>query len=65
MVWVAGKDLAESGGLVVDGDFPDGDLVDEDVAGGDVVSSDAVDGLIQIAGGRGKKEQFKCFGQGS
>ena len=50
---------------MVDGDFPDGDLVDEDVAGGDVINSDAVDGLIQIAGGRGKKEQFKCFGQGS
>ena len=65
MVWVAGKDLAESGGVVVDGDFPDGDLVDEDKAGGDVVNSDAVDGLIPIAEKKKKKEQFKCFGQGS
>ena len=45
--------------------FADGNLEDGDVAAGDVVNGDAVDGFIQIAGCRGKKEQFKCFGQGS
>ena len=66
MVCVVGKDLAGSGGVVVvDGDFADGDLADGDVAGGDVVNGDVVDGLMQKAGCCGKKQQFKCFGQGS
>ena len=30
-----------------------------------MVNGDAVDGFMQIAGCRGRKEQFKCFGQGS
>ena len=54
VVCAVGKDLAECGGVLVDGDFVDGNLV-LDVASGHLVYGDAVDDFIQMPGCHEKK----------